>query len=54
MAGVPSDDQDRLMLRKLLAERFQLTVHSVQKVMPVYALTVEKSPPVLTRSDAES
>ena len=49
-AGVPSDDQDRLMLKKLLAERFQLTVHSVQKVMPVYALTVEKSPTVLTEA----
>jgi len=54
VAGVPSDDQDRLMLRKLLAERFQLTVHSVQKIMPVYALTVEKSPPTLVRSDPES
>ncbi len=53
-AGVPSDDQDRLMLKKLLAERFQLTVHSVQKVFPVYALIVEKNPPTMTRSDPES
>ena len=54
VAGVPSDDQDRLMLKKLLAERFQLTVHGVQKVFPVYALTVEKNPPTLTRSDPET
>ena len=42
------------MLKKLLAERFQLTVHSVQKIFPVYALTVEKNPPTMTRSDPES
>ena len=53
-AGVPSDDQDRSMLKKLLAERFQLTVHSVQKIFPVYALTVEKNPPTMARSDPES
>jgi uncharacterized protein (TIGR03435 family) len=51
--GIPSDDQDRLMLKKLLAERFHLTVHSVQKVFPVYALTVEKNP-ALVRSDPET
>jgi uncharacterized protein (TIGR03435 family) len=52
--GLPSVEQYRVMVKKLLADRFQLTVHSVQKVFPVYALTVEKSPPKLTRSDPEA
>jgi uncharacterized protein (TIGR03435 family) len=52
--GVPSVDQYRVMVKKLLADRFQLKVHSVQKVVPVYALTVEKSPPKLTKSDPEA
>jgi uncharacterized protein (TIGR03435 family) len=55
-AGQPSIDQDRLMLKKLLAERFGLVVHDVQTVFPVYALTIEKSAPKLIRSapNAES
>jgi hypothetical protein len=40
--GMPSEDQYRLMVRKLLADRFHLAVHSVQTVFPVYALTVER------------
>jgi uncharacterized protein (TIGR03435 family) len=42
--GLPSFDQQRLMLRKLLAERFGLKVHIVQKDFPVYALVVDKGP----------
>ncbi|CAN5477344.1 hypothetical protein BH10ACI4_BH10ACI4_17410 [soil metagenome] len=49
--GMPSEAQDRLMLRKLLADRFQLQVHTVQKVFPVYALTVENGPPKISPSD---
>lgn len=49
--GQPSLDQERVMLKKLLADRFSLAVHNVQTVFPVYALTVEKSPPKLTMSD---
>ena len=45
MNPVPSVDQERLMLRKLLAERFSFRVHIVQKDFPVYALVVDKSPP---------
>lgn len=51
--GLPSQDQDRLMVRKLLADRFHLSVHSVQQVFPVYALTIKNSPPKLTVSAAE-
>ncbi len=48
--GLPSTDQQRLMLRKLLAERFGFRVHIVQKDFPVYALVVDKSPPKINVS----
>jgi len=51
--GQPSENQFRLMVRKLLADRFQLTAHSVQKLFPVYALTAEKNAPKLSRSNAD-
>jgi uncharacterized protein (TIGR03435 family) len=51
--GLPSDDQYRVMLKKLLSDRFHLVVHSVHQIFPVYALTVEKNPPKLARSDSE-
>jgi uncharacterized protein (TIGR03435 family) len=50
-AGQPSVDQERLMLKKLLADRFGLVAHDTKIVFPVYALTIDKSPPKLTRSD---
>jgi len=43
--GLPSREQERLMLRKLLAQRFGFRVHIVQRDFPVYALVVDKSPP---------
>jgi uncharacterized protein (TIGR03435 family) len=43
--GLPSRDQERLMLKKLLAQRFGLRVHIVQRDFPVYVLVVDKSPP---------
>ena len=46
--GDPIEDQTRVMLRKLLAERFGLKAHVTQKDLPVYALVVEKAPPKLT------
>ena len=39
-----------LMLQSLLADRFQLRSREVQRVMPVYALTLTKSGPKLTQS----
>src|ERR1700677_3900257 len=48
--GLPSMDQQRLMVRKLLAERFGFRVHIVQKEFPVYALLVDKSPPKINVS----
>lgn len=41
-AATTSEDDLRLMLRTLLAERFKLTVHQDQKSMPAYVMTVGK------------
>jgi bla regulator protein BlaR1 len=41
----------RLMLQKLLADRFGLRVHPDQRVMPVYALLVGKGGPKLMKSN---
>jgi uncharacterized protein (TIGR03435 family) len=44
----PADkDQLRLMLQRLLGERFKLRVHREMKDMPVYALTVGNKKPNL-------
>ncbi len=50
--GSPSEDQDRLMLRKLLADRFQLKFHTVQRTVSVYELTMD-NPARLTRTDPD-
>jgi len=42
-AGNPSKDQYRLMMQGLLADRFGLKLHVVDKVLPVYALVLAKS-----------
>ncbi len=42
------------MLKKLLADRFKLSVHAVKKTFSVYALTVEKNPPAIVPSDPET
>lgn len=38
-----SDDDMKLMLQKLLSERFQMTIHREKKELPVYALVVGKN-----------
>lgn len=48
--GVPSEDQSRVMVRKLLADRFQMKSHVIQKTFPIYALTVSKNAPKITQS----
>ncbi|HWF09845.1 MAG TPA: TIGR03435 family protein [Bryobacteraceae bacterium] len=40
--GQPTRDQLTMMLRKLLAERFQLAVHDEQRELPVYTVNVAK------------
>jgi uncharacterized protein (TIGR03435 family) len=54
--GAPSKENVRLMLRTLLADRFQLKVHRVTEERPVYALVVAKNGPKLKESapDEES
>jgi uncharacterized protein (TIGR03435 family) len=41
--GQPTPEQTRTMLRKLLADRFQLAVHRDRQELPVYTLSVGKS-----------
>ena len=48
--GPASNDQLRLMLRTLLADRFKVTVHRQNKELPVYALLVAKNGPKLHKS----
>jgi uncharacterized protein (TIGR03435 family) len=51
--GLPSLDQYRLMIKKLLASRFNLQFHTVQQTFPVYALTRDEKAPTLHHSDSE-
>jgi uncharacterized protein (TIGR03435 family) len=51
--GLPSIDQYRLMIKKLLASRFNLQLHTVQQTFPVYALTRDESAPHLHQSDPD-
>jgi uncharacterized protein (TIGR03435 family) len=41
--GTPTQEQTRVMLRKLLADRFQLVVHRDQQELPVFTLNVGKT-----------
>jgi uncharacterized protein (TIGR03435 family) len=51
--GLPGIDQYRLMIKKLLASRFRLQLHTVQQTLPVYALTRDEKAPALHHSDPE-
>ena len=46
--GSPNMSQVKEMLQKLLADRFQLSLHHEKKELSVYALTVAKGGPKLT------
>jgi uncharacterized protein (TIGR03435 family) len=50
----PSKDVFRQMLQALLADRFSLKIHHVQKDLPVYNLTIDKSRPKLERSAGDT
>jgi uncharacterized protein (TIGR03435 family) len=52
VAGIPSIKQLKVMVQKLLAERFQLAFHREQKELSVYAITVAKSSPKLTKNES--
>jgi uncharacterized protein (TIGR03435 family) len=47
------EDQLRLMLRSLLADRLKLAAHTEQKVIPYYLLTVAKGGPKFKESTEE-
>lgn len=51
--GMPTDQQWKEMMQKLLAERFALTSHHDKKELPVYVLSVAGSGPKLNKSDAD-
>jgi uncharacterized protein (TIGR03435 family) len=55
--GDPPVEQKRLMLRRLLAERFRLTAHTETRELPFYALLMARSDgrpgPRLRRAQAE-
>ena len=51
--GQPSLNQWKPKIQKLLAERFQLTFHKDKRELSVYALTVGKSGPKLTKSQGD-
>jgi uncharacterized protein (TIGR03435 family) len=48
--GQPNDAQWKMMVQKLLADRFKLTFHRDKKELSVYALTVAKAGPKMTQS----
>ena len=46
--GVPTIPQMRVLMQKLLADRFQLVSHREKKELSVYAITIAKGGPKLT------
>ncbi len=46
--GMPNMEQLRMMVRKLLANRFKLTVHDETRVLPAYVMTADKDGEKLT------
>ena len=51
--GQPNDRQWKGMVQKLLADRFKLTFHRDKKELSVYAITVGKNGPKLTKSEGD-
>jgi uncharacterized protein (TIGR03435 family) len=49
--GIPSIAQLKVMLQKLLADRFKLTLHHDKKELSVYAITVTKTGPTITKNE---
>jgi uncharacterized protein (TIGR03435 family) len=51
--GQPNDKQWKVMVQKLLADRFMLTFHRDKQELPVYAITTAKTGSKLTRSEGD-
>ena len=47
-------DQVRLMLQKLLADRFQMTLHRENRDQPIYALVVARNGPKLKKAKSDT
>jgi uncharacterized protein (TIGR03435 family) len=50
--GIPNVEQLRVMMQKLLADRFQLSFHRAQRELSVYAITVIKSGHKLSKNES--
>ena len=50
--GIPNGAQLKMMVQKLLKERFQLTFHNEKKELSVYAITIAKNGPKLTKNES--
>ena len=48
--GQPNVDQMKMMIQKLLADRFQLKFHFEKRELPVYAIRIAKTGAKLTKS----
>ena len=51
--GVPTDDQSRIMIRKLLSERFHLVCHTATQDYPVLVMTLDPKGPRPVPSDPD-
>jgi uncharacterized protein (TIGR03435 family) len=51
--GVPNTQQIKVMIQKLLADRFKLTFHHEQREMEAYVLEVGKSGPKMTVNESK-
>ena len=51
--GMPSQNQWKVMIQKLLADRFKLAFHREKKELSVYAIQVGKNGPKMTKSQAD-
>jgi uncharacterized protein (TIGR03435 family) len=51
--GQPNDRQWKIMVQKLLADRFQLAFHRDKKELSVYALVIGKTGSKLTKSEGD-
>jgi len=51
--GSPNQQQLKIMMQKLLADRFQLKFHKEKKELTVFAITVGKTGPKLTKSEGD-
>jgi uncharacterized protein (TIGR03435 family) len=50
--GAPNNKQWKIMIQKLLADRFKLTFHNDKKELSVYVLSVSKTGAKMTKNDS--